>query len=80
MKAGQYRYQMNNLAWTLLTIVLVVVQMQTIIQNLFAGLIWFTLPMLLVVVNDTGAYFELVVRAPSPLRSPENRCTRRASL
>eukprot|EP01050_Picozoa_sp_SAG11_P013831 SAG11_NODE_1646_length_4523_cov_1.447559_6_plen_55_part_00 len=28
MKAGQYRFQMNNLAWTLLTIMLVVVQMQ----------------------------------------------------
>eukprot|EP01052_Picozoa_sp_SAG31_P005645 SAG31_NODE_250_length_19098_cov_4.337123_15_plen_52_part_00 len=37
MKKDQYRFQMNNLAWTFLTIMLVVVQMCSILQNLFAG-------------------------------------------
>ena len=57
MKKGHYRYQMNQLAWTMLTLVMVVAQMQAIILNTFAGLIWWVVPTMLVLINDTMAYF-----------------------
>jgi phosphatidate cytidylyltransferase len=56
-KKGEYRYQMNQLAWTLLTIIMVVAQMQSVILNAFRGLIWFVVPTMLVVINDSMAYF-----------------------
>merc|ERR1711871_258432 len=56
-KKGEYRYQMNQLAWTLLTLIMVVAQMQAMILNAMRGLIWFVIPTILVVVNDTMAYF-----------------------
>ena len=57
MKKGEYRYQMNQLAWTILTLIMVVAQMQSVILNSFRGLIWFIVPTLLVIINDSMAYF-----------------------
>ena len=56
-KKGEYRYQMNQLAWTLLTLIMVVAQMQSVILNTMRGLIWFVVPTMLVVINDSMAYF-----------------------
>ena len=56
-KKGEYRYQMNQLAWTLLTLIMVVAQMQSVILNAMRGLIWFVVPTMLVVINDSMAYF-----------------------
>ena len=57
MKKKMYRYQMNQLAWTLLTLVMVVAQLQSVILNVFAGIFWFVIPTMLVIINDTMAYF-----------------------
>jgi phosphatidate cytidylyltransferase len=57
MKKGFYRYQMNQLAWTLLTLVMVVAQMHSMILNVIEGLFWFVIPTMLVIVNDSAAYF-----------------------
>jgi len=55
-KKDLYKYQVGQLAWTLLTIALIVVQVQTIIDNLFAGMFWVVFPISLIICNDTLAY------------------------
>jgi len=52
-----YKYQFNQLAWTLFTIFIVVFQMAFITQHIFEGVFWFFLPCSLVIMNDTSAYF-----------------------
>ncbi len=53
---GYYRYQFETFAWVHLTLVLVVIQSTFIVLNMFSGLIWFILPALLIISNDTWAY------------------------
>jgi phosphatidate cytidylyltransferase len=40
-----------------MALLLIVIQSHFIINNLFEGLIWFVLPVSLVIMNDTTAYF-----------------------
>merc|ERR1711871_1785134 len=56
-KRGLYKYQFGQLAWTLLSIVLVVGQMRFVLHNIFEGLFWFLFPAALVIWNDSAAYF-----------------------
>ncbi len=51
------KYQFTQLAWTLVTLILVVTQSVGHIANIYQGLVWFLLPTTLVVCNDIFAYF-----------------------
>lgn len=56
MRKGYYRYQMQQLTWTLVVISMVVGQLKHITNLLCLGLFWVLLPASLVVCNDTWAY------------------------
>ena len=50
------KYQFTQLAWTLVTLILVVTQSVGHIANIYQGLVWFLLPTMLVICNDIFAY------------------------
>eukprot|EP00300_Choanocystis_sp_HF-7_P024644 c2614_g1_i1.p1 GENE.c2614_g1_i1~~c2614_g1_i1.p1 ORF type:complete len:441 (-),score=104.80 c2614_g1_i1:93-1415(-) len=56
LRKGYFRYQFGSFAWSLLTLLLVIMQTNWLSANIFNGLIWFSLPALLVIANDTTAY------------------------
>ncbi|KAJ3415817.1 hypothetical protein HDV05_004090 [Chytridiales sp. JEL 0842] len=56
LQKGHYKFQFSQFAWTHMTLLLVIVQSQFIIKNIFEGLIWFVLPVSLVICNDIAAY------------------------
>ncbi|KAI8894095.1 cytidylyltransferase family-domain-containing protein [Globomyces pollinis-pini] len=56
LKKGHYKFQFAHFCWTHMALLLVVVQSQFIINNIFEGLIWFVLPSFLVICNDIFAY------------------------
>ncbi|XP_061586669.1 phosphatidate cytidylyltransferase 1 [Cololabis saira] len=51
-----YRLQFYMFAWTHVTLLIVVTQSHLVIQNLFEGMIWFIVPISIVICNDIGAY------------------------
>jgi phosphatidate cytidylyltransferase len=57
LKKGNYKFQLAQFSWTHMALLLVVVQAHFVINNIFEGLIWFVLPVLLVIANDSFAYF-----------------------
>jgi len=56
-KKGLYKYQLGQIAWTVLMLLNVVVQSQVILTNIFNGLFWFVFPCTLIIMNDCAAYF-----------------------
>ena len=46
----------EQFAWTHVTLLIVVTQSYLIIQNMFEGLIWFIVPVSMIVCNDVMAY------------------------
>ncbi|CAD7962416.1 unnamed protein product [Amoebophrya sp. A25] len=50
------RYQFNQLGWTLLTVLLIVMQSCAHVSNIYAGLVWFLASTTLVITNDIFAY------------------------
>jgi len=56
LQTGHIRFQINQLCWTILVCCLILGQTMYIMHNIYNGLIWFTLPILLVVSNDIFAY------------------------
>jgi len=52
-----YLRQFSLFAWTHVALLCVVSQSYLIIQNMFQGLIWFIMPIMMVVINDIMAYF-----------------------
>ncbi|PUU79325.1 cytidylyltransferase family-domain-containing protein [Tuber borchii] len=56
LKKGHYRFQFTQFAWTHMALYLVVVQAHFIMNNIFEGMIWFFLPVSLVITNDIFAY------------------------
>jgi len=57
LKKHTLKYQFKQLTWTLFTLLLVVVQSNFIIRNIFKGIFWFFLPAWLIIANDSFAYF-----------------------
>lgn len=57
MQIGYIRFQLNQLCWTIVVLCLTVGQLKYIMHNVYNGLIWFVLPVLLVINNDVFAYF-----------------------
>lgn len=56
LKKGHYKFQFTQFAWTHMALYLLVVQAHFIINNIFEGMIWFFLPVSLVITNDIFAY------------------------
>lgn len=57
LKKGLYRTQFRAFCWTHMALLLIVVSSHFIISNIFSAMIWFILPISLVITNDTAAYF-----------------------
>lgn len=51
-----YMKQFSLFAWTHITLLIVVTQSYLIMQNLFEGLIWFIVPVSMIICNDVMAY------------------------
>lgn len=56
LKKGHYKFQFTQFATTHVALYLVVLQSHFIINNVFEGMIWFFLPVSLVITNDIFAY------------------------
>jgi phosphatidate cytidylyltransferase len=56
-KTGLIRFQISQLMWTIVTVVMVVCQTKFLAQCALNGLFWFFFPMATVVMNDVSAYF-----------------------
>ncbi|KAI0131874.1 phosphatidate cytidylyltransferase [Xylariales sp. AK1849] len=56
LRAGHLKFQFTNFAWTHMALYLIVVQAHFIMNNVFEGMIWFFLPVALVITNDIFAY------------------------
>ncbi|KAK9453272.1 cytidylyltransferase family-domain-containing protein [Dipodascopsis uninucleata] len=67
LEKGHYRYQFSQFAITHVTLLLVVVQAQFIMNNIFSGLFWFFLPACLVIINDIFAYLCGITFGRTPL-------------
>jgi phosphatidate cytidylyltransferase len=53
---GYYKYQFRSFAWIHIILFLFGFSSSLITANIFNGLVWFILPVSLVVCNDTSAY------------------------
>jgi phosphatidate cytidylyltransferase len=56
IQPGHIRFQLNQLSWTIVVLCLTVGQLKYIMHNIYNGLYWFAMPILLVVINDIMAY------------------------
>ncbi|EHY60766.1 phosphatidate cytidylyltransferase [Exophiala dermatitidis] len=56
LKKGHYKFQFTQFAWTHMALYLIVVQAHFMMNNVFEGMIWFFLPVSLVITNDIFAY------------------------
>ncbi|KAK2879563.1 hypothetical protein FQN49_000756 [Arthroderma sp. PD_2] len=56
LQKGHYKFQFTQFAWTHMALYLIVVQAHFVLNNIFEGLIWFCIPVSLVVTNDIFAY------------------------
>lgn len=56
MQKDYIRFQLNQLCWTVTVLCLTVGQLKYIMHNVYNGLFWFALPIMLVVFNDSFAW------------------------
>jgi len=56
LKKGFYKYQFRQFAWLHIAVFLIIGQTAAIVNNIYEGLIWFIIPCLMVIANDTFAY------------------------
>lgn len=56
LRKKHYLKQFTLFGWTHVTLLLVVTQSHIIIQNIFEGLIWFLVPVSMIICNDIMAY------------------------
>lgn len=57
LRKGMIRFQMGQLMWTVVTIMMIVFQCKFLASNILNGLFWFMFPMSMVIMNDASAYF-----------------------
>ena len=60
-------FQFSLFAWTHVALLCVVTQSYLIIQNMFEGLIWFIMPIMMVIINDIMAYMFGFTMGRTPL-------------
>jgi len=56
LEKSTYKYQFTQFGWTHITLLLVVVSASCMIKNMFEGMVWFFIPVCLVIWNDVYAY------------------------
>ena len=56
LEKSTYKYQFTQFGWTHITLLLVVLSASCMIKNMFEGMVWFFLPVCLVIWNDVYAY------------------------
>ncbi|KAJ9636804.1 phosphatidate cytidylyltransferase [Coniosporium apollinis] len=56
LQQGHFKFQFSQFAWTHMALLIIVFQAHFIMNNLFEGMIWFFLPVSLVITNDIWAY------------------------
>ena len=56
LQKGDYRLQFTQFAWTHMALYFLIVQAHFVINNIFEGMIWFFIPVSLVITNDIFAY------------------------
>jgi len=56
LKKKHYKYQFKQFAYCHVTLLVIVVQSSFLVSNMFKGMIWFLLPVSLVICNDIWAY------------------------
>ncbi|XP_024544214.1 phosphatidate cytidylyltransferase 1 [Selaginella moellendorffii] len=56
LKKRMYRQQFGEFAWTHMILFVVFAQSSFTVANIFEGIIWFLLPVSLIVINDIAAY------------------------
>lgn len=67
LQKGHYKFQFQQFAWTHMALFLIVGQAHFIINNIFEGMIWFFLPVSLVITNDIFAYICGITFGRTPL-------------
>ncbi|KAF2101356.1 phosphatidate cytidylyltransferase [Rhizodiscina lignyota] len=67
LQKGHYKFQFTQFAWTHMALYLIVVQAHFIMNNIFEGMIWFFLPVSLVITNDIFAYLCGITFGRTPL-------------
>ncbi len=56
LEQGMYKVQFSQLAWTFVILQITILQSSFYLNSLFEGLLWFFLPVALVVANDIWAF------------------------
>lgn len=67
LQKGHYKFQFTQFAWTHMALFLIVGQAHFVINNIFEGLIWFFLPVSMVITNDIFAYICGITFGRTPL-------------
>lgn len=70
LQVGHIRFQLNQLCWTIVVLCLTVGQLKYIMHNVYNGLFWFTLPIMLVVFNDSFAWLAGITCGRKFIRKP----------
>jgi phosphatidate cytidylyltransferase len=56
LEKSTFKYQFTQFGWTHITLLMVVVSASCMIKNMFEGMVWFFIPVCLVIWNDVYAY------------------------
>jgi len=56
LEKGTYKYQFSQFGWTHITLLMVVISASSMVHNMYAGMVWFFVPVCLVIWNDVYAY------------------------
>jgi len=67
LKKGQLKQQFGLFCWVHMTLLLIVVSSHFVINNILEGLIWFFVPVSLVICNDIFAYICGITMGRTPL-------------
>jgi phosphatidate cytidylyltransferase len=70
MRKDMVRFQISQYMWSLVTILLVVVQCKFFASYTLKGLFWFFFPMATVVMNDVSAYFCGITMGRKYIKAP----------
>ncbi|KAF2004763.1 phosphatidate cytidylyltransferase 1 [Amniculicola lignicola CBS 123094] len=67
LQKGHYKFQFTQFAWSHIALFLIVGQAHFVINNIFEGMIWFFLPVSMVITNDIFAYLCGITFGRTPL-------------
>ena len=70
LKKGLVKFQISQLMWTIVTILIVVGQCKFFATNVLRGLFWFFFPLATISMNDVSAYFCGITLGKRFIKSP----------